>query len=190
MPAAPAQSRPTNIAIPAAPANPAASGVAAPTSVNMPNIPAINIVSAPNLAPGADIPSWVMRPASLPPYSAVRSGRDVATALNEARARIRDDIARNIMRNMLEVELVKNIQSEELKKRFLWMVAGRTAQRAKEYVVQRNLWVSPDGVYYVLAQIDDFSVNQIYEPIFQEEINQLNTYGEDDYMRREPVRWE
>ncbi|MDR2884206.1 MAG: hypothetical protein LBV09_03775 [Deferribacteraceae bacterium] len=158
-------------------------------AVTAPELPVIASIAVPNLAPGANIPSWVMRPNSLPAYSAVKSGKDVATALNEAKVKIRDDVARNIMKNMLGVELLKAMQNDELKKRFLWMVAAKSALKTEEYVVQKDLWVSPDGIYYVLGQIDTDSVDQIYEPIFQEEMNQLNTYGMPAYMNREPVKW-
>lgn len=161
-----------------------------PGGVISPAIPAVPSVTKPALAPGADIPSWVMNPGALPAYSSVKSGADASQALNEAKKKIRDDVARDLMRTMLSVEMVKELPNDEIKKRFLWMVAGQTGHKAMQYVMQTDLWVSPQGQYYVLAQVDNDSITQIYEPTFQEEMKQLKTFGEEEYMQREPVKWD
>ncbi len=154
-----------------------------------PSLPVVPVVASPIIAPGADIPTWVIKPDNLPRYSAVRSGKDAASGLREAKIKIRDEIARNIMKNMLDVEIVKQLDTDDLKKRFLWMVGGRTAQLGESYVVQTDLWVSKDGIFYVLGQVDSKTVDQLYAPIFQEELSLLQTYGVDNYMQRPPVKW-
>ncbi|MDR2401666.1 MAG: hypothetical protein LBD73_08460, partial [Deferribacteraceae bacterium] len=152
--------------------------------------PLLESIAPPVLAPGSAIPDWVMRPASLPEFSSVKSGKLPADALKEGRIKIRDDVARAVMKNMLEIEIVKNLPNDEIKKRFLWMVGGRTAQLASEYAVQTDLWVSKENVYYVWGHISTETVNQIYDPIFQEEMNILNTYGNEGYLNRPPLKWE
>jgi hypothetical protein len=160
------------------------------TAPIIPTLPAIETIPTPVLAPGSDIPDWVMRPSSLPEFSAVKSGKQQAQALKESRLKIRDDVARAVMKNMLEIEIVKNLPSEDVKKRFLWMVGGRTAQLASEYAVQTDLWTSRENVYYLWAHIDTEIVNQIYDPIFQEEMNLFNTYGAEGYLNRTPFKWD
>jgi hypothetical protein len=131
-----------------------------------------------------------MRPNTLQPFSSVKSSTDVQSALKDAKIRIREDVARAVMKNMLEVELVKNISSEDVKKRFLWMVGARTAQLAADYAVQSDLWLSGEGIYYVLVNVNADTVNQIYDPIFQEEMNTLQAYGDTRYLARPVLKWE
>ena len=176
--------RPTVAATPQMPSMPAQ-----PSIITSPTRPVVPEVSRPTPTPGSNIPSWVLNPNALPDYSAVKTGKDTSTALAEGKIKIRDDIARNVMKTMLSVEMVNSIASEEVKKRFLWQVAAKTAQLAADYVIQRDMWVSPQGQYYVQAQVDTNTVNQIYEPIFREEIEQLMTYGDEAYMNRPPVQW-
>jgi hypothetical protein len=161
-----------------------------PAAEPAPPAPLFEKIPTPVFAPGSAIPDWVMRPADLPEFSAVKSGKSAADALKESRVKIRDDVARAVMKNMLEIEIVKNLPTDEVKKRFLWMVGGRTAQLAAEYVVQSDLWLSKDNIYYVLGYISTETVNQIYDPIFQEEMNLLNTYGNIGYLNRTPLKWE
>jgi hypothetical protein len=156
----------------------------------MPNLPVFENIPAPVFAPGSTIPDWVMRPGDLPEFSAVKSGKQASDALKESKLKIRDDVARAVMKNMLEIEIVKNLPTDEVKKRFLWMVGGRTAQLASEYAVQSDLWLSKDNIYYVWGHISTETVNQIYDPIFQEEMNLLNTYGSTGYLNRPPLKWE
>jgi hypothetical protein len=155
-----------------------------------PTLPIFDSIPTPVLAPGNAIPDWVMRPATLPEFSAVKSGKLAAEALKESKVKIRDDVARAVMKNMLEIEIVKNLPTDEVKKRFLWMVGGRTAQLAADYAVQTDLWVSKENIYYVWGHISTDTVNQIYDPIFQEEMNLLNTYGSVGYLNRPILKWE
>ena len=163
---------------------------AAAPVVQAPQMPQVKPVITPTLAQGTDVPLWAIRQNSLPAFSAVKSGKDGAQALNEGKKKIRDDVARTVMKNMLDIELVKNIESDELKKRFLWQVGARTGQIAGDYAMQKDVWVSQDGTYYVLAYIDNKNVDQIYEPIFQEEMKILRSYGDAEYLKNEPVKWE
>jgi hypothetical protein len=193
------QTTPTPPVSPESPALTAAAEIAAvalpiprPAEEAQPVIPppVIETIPTPVLAPGSDIPDWVMRPSSLPEFSAVKSGKQQAQALKESKLKVRDDVARAVMKNMLEIEIVKNLPSEDVKKRFLWMVGGRTAQLASEYAVQTDLWTSRENVYYLWAHIDTETVNQIYDPIFQEEMNLFNTYGAEGYLNRTPFKWD
>jgi hypothetical protein len=152
--------------------------------------PLFDTIPIPVLAPGNTIPDWVMRPSALPEFSAVKSGKLPAAALKESKIKIRDDVARAVMKNMLEIEIVKNLPTDEVKKRFLWMVGGRTAQLASDYTVQSDIWVSKENIYYVWGHISAETVNQIYDPIFQEEMSLLNTYGSEGYLNRPPLKWE
>ncbi|MDR0453746.1 MAG: hypothetical protein LBH05_02915 [Deferribacteraceae bacterium] len=187
---------PTNTAPPAPPPSPASADTPAPKSatavsgVQPPQMPVVKPVATPTLAQGTNIPSWAIRPNSQPAFSAVKSGRDGAKALTECKKKIRDDVARGVMKNMLDIELVKNLESSELKTRFVWQGGARTGQTASEYAMQKDVWVSQEGTYYVLAHIDSKNVDQIYEPIFQEEMKTLKSYGNDAYLKNEPIKWE
>jgi hypothetical protein len=191
IPAAPTPQGPTGqgveipiIMTPSVP-TPAAPTVAAPAA---PSVPAASAVQNPTQASGVQIPSWVMNPTSLPSFSTVATGEDDAAALNAGKLKIRDDVARSVMKSMLEDELVIAMD-DEVRKRMLWMVAGRTGQTAADYTMQTGKWISPNRSHYVLAQISEDAVNQIFEPIFKEEADILATQGNAAYMAREVYQW-
>ncbi|MDR2869547.1 MAG: hypothetical protein LBV04_03770, partial [Deferribacteraceae bacterium] len=164
--------------------------VSTPT-VNQPTRPQVPAVTRPTPTPSeTNIPSWVLNPNALADYSAVKSGQDSSSALADSRIKIRDDVARNVMKTMLSVDMVNQIASEDVKKRFLWQVAAKTAQLAAGYAIQTDMWTSPQGLAYVLAHVDTDTINQIYEPTFREEMDQLTSYGDEAYMSNEPVKWE
>ena len=146
-------------------------------------------IENPVITGGIEVPAWMASVEALPLYSAVAYGEDSRVALMNGRKQIREAVARNVMKQMLSDSYIVSIAAEDTKRHILWMVAGRVGQIASDHAMQKDLWISPQKLTYVLAEVDEAAVAQIYTPIFREETDLLSANGEAAYLGRDAVKW-
>ena len=181
-------------------------GVAKPNSVDgdinntvAPTAPAVAKIVVPKAPPrvkeipnkakllaDSNIPTWVIKRNDLPPLNIVKSNLEEATAIDEAKLTIKNDIVKSVMYKLAKDPDIMAIKDIKVRNRLIWMISSGTALNLNYAMHVRNKWRSSNGMSYVLVNVEEKRVSTEYNKEYIKQFEELKRLGNAQYMKLAP----
>lgn len=157
-----------------------------PSSIPLTNEPKEPARPVLEMAEASGVPSWIAGRKNLPYYKTAGSGKTPALALANAGKNLQNNIIRALVDNFLKNPKTASIKNAEVKKRFLWQSASAAALELAKNIKAENEWVSPAGMNYILAGIDEKTIKKISDELYEKEMATLSSLTEEEYLKIKP----
>jgi len=138
----------------------------------------------------SSIPMWIINRNKLAKFASVKSSVTENKAIEASKLEIKNSIVRSVMTQLAKDPDIMMIKNVKVRNRLIWMIASNIALSFDFAMHVKERWMSVNGLYYVLVQLEESRVDDLYDATYQKEFGKLKSLGNDAYMREKPNKIE
>lgn len=138
----------------------------------------------------SDIPNWVANRKNLPKNNAVGSGNTEQDAFVTAKSQLKNNIVRQVLKDLVGDKSISAVDNIDGKKRILWQAAARAVNSYDDKILKADSWISPAGQYFIHLVMDDKTLYEKSKNYLNEEIKKYYSLSHESYMQEKSVSLE